>query len=195
MKFDEHVWKGKGAITKNLKGKASIIRTLKQYLPFNLLCQVGNSTINSTILYCAQLWGPSSQGNRNKVQAAQIKAARMITGNWNKKDNIFHRQELLDRIRWPNVEQLVKASTLNTLKGAIEGKTSRGIREMFKITKPMEGSRRQVIRIDFKGNKKRSDNMFSTFASQTFNSLPDEIKHPSITTRNFKNKVKEHPAN
>ena len=182
----EHVWKGKGAITETLKGKATLLRTLKPYLFFNLLCQVGNSTINSTILYCAPLWGPSSQGNRNKVQAAQIKAARMITGTWNSTD----RQELLNKIRWPNVEQLVKASTLNILRSAMEGKASQGMRDLFKITKPLEGSRRQEIRFDFKGDRKRTDNMFSTYAAQTFNLLPEEIKDPSITTNKFKLKLK-----
>ena len=172
MRFEEHVWKGKGSITKTLKGKAALMRTLKPYLPYQLLCQVGNASINSTILYCAPLWGLSTQENRNKVQSAQIKAARIITGKWNKLDKASHRQELLNSIKWPNVEQLIRTSSINLLRSAIDDQTSEGIQNMFKVTKPSEGSRRQEIRIDHRGDKKRTNNMFSTYATETYNQLP-----------------------
>ena len=179
------MWKGKGAITKSLKCKAALMRTLKPYLPFNLLCQVGNAIINSTILYCAPIWGPSSKGNRDKVQAAQIRSARIITGIWNWEAESSHRQDLLTSMKWPNVEQLVTISTINLLKNAIDGQSSKGLQEMFKVTKPREASRRQEIRVDHRGSQTRVNNMFSANATHIFNNLPSEIRCPSMSKRKF----------
>ena len=191
-KFEEHVWKGNGSITRNINCKASLMRTLKPYLPLHLLCQVGNSIINSTIMYCAPIWGPSSQANRAKVQKAQIKAARIITGKWSNKNVISHRQELLTSIKWPNVDQLITMSSLNLLKNAIAGQSSKGLEQMFKITEPRDNARRLEARIDHKGLKTRPDSIFSANTASLFNNLPSEIKYPGLTVRQFKRLVKEH---
>ena len=124
MGFDEHIWKGKTSITKNLHYKSSLIRTLKPFLPFHLLSQVGNAIINSTIQYCAPIWGPSSAGNRAKVQKAQIRAARIVTGKWSREGRICHRQELLSKMNWPNIDQMVTIATMNLMKEAMTGHSS-----------------------------------------------------------------------
>ena len=192
LKFEEHVWKGKGSIAKSISYKASLMRTLKPYLPQNLRYKVGNALINSAILYCAPIWGPSSKNNRDKIQAAQVRAARIVSGKWNKPNKIYHRQELLSHVEWPNVDQLLLMSTLGLLNSAIHGKSSQGISRMFNISKPPTSSRRQILRIDFKGNKSRTATTFSVNATEQFNMLPNELKNPATTQNQFKRNIKQH---
>ena len=191
LKFDEHVWKGKGSITRSVVYKSSLLRTLKPYLPFPLLCQVGNAILNSTIQYCAPLWGPSSESNRIKVQAAQVRAARIITGEWNSEKVRSHRQDLLSKIKWPNVNQIIEIATLNLLKNAIERKASEGLTGLFWVTKPTVNARRNTLRIDHFGPLTRSNSFFSANAVHLFNNLPLHMKNPSLSRGNFKKLVKE----
>ena len=60
---------------------------------------MGNAIINSTIQYGAAIWGATTDQNVNKIQAAQIRAARILTKKWKKKDDGIHRQQILDSIK------------------------------------------------------------------------------------------------
>ena len=156
------------------------------------MCAVGNAIINSTIQYCAPIWGPGSAGSRTKVQASQIRAARIITGRWNREHQESHRQDLLTSMNWPNVEQMVNIASLNLLKKTITGKGTKGIRELFAIKRPDQNARRKEIRVDFKGPKKRLPTIFSAYVTNKFNALPNELKDPKIPIRKFKKLSKEH---
>ena len=195
MGFDEHIWKGKTSITKSLHYKSSLIRTLKPFLPFHLLSQVGNAIINSTIQYCAPIWGPSSAGNRAKVQKAQIRAARIVTGKWSREGRICHRQELLSKMNWPNIDQMVTIATMNLMKEAMTGHSSEGLNSLFKVVEPKVEARRQTLRVDHKGPKTRPISVFSANAAQIFNQLPVELRSPSLTIKQFKKKNKKHTMN
>ena len=56
-----------------------------------------------------------------------MRAARIIIRKWKKKEDGLHRQEILDSVKWPNVQQLITASTLNLTKQAISGQSSCGM--------------------------------------------------------------------
>ena len=77
LKFDEDVWRGKNSLVKRIQYRTSMVRTLKSFLPPQLVFQIGNSLINSTIQYGAALWGAtsSSDGNKMKVQKVQTRVS------------------------------------------------------------------------------------------------------------------------
>ena len=82
--------------------------------------------------------------------------------------------------------------TMSLLNSAIHGKSSQGISRMFNISKPPTSSRRQILRIDFKGNKSRTATTFSVNATEQFNMLPNELKNPATTQNQFKRNIKQH---
>ena len=77
LRFDEYVWRRKTLLVKRIQYKTSMVRTLKSFLPPQLVFQIGNSLINSTIQYGAALWGAtsSSDGNKMKVQKVQTRVS------------------------------------------------------------------------------------------------------------------------
>ena len=114
MKFDTHLCTGKKNVTQAINAKISLLKTLKPFISPKALALVGASLINSTILYAAPLWGSTTKTNLAKIQKAQTRAARVIKGRaWHRPKTKQHRQQLLDEMNWPNVEQIIKSSTAN----------------------------------------------------------------------------------
>ena len=192
LKYDEYLWKEKGSLVRRIQTKTSKIAALRSFLPQKVVNQVGNAIINSTIQYGAALWGATSETNLGKIQAAQIRSARVITGIWKKKDDGIHRQELLDLMNWPNVMQLTTTATLNLTKAAINGEASSGLNSLFKIARPPEGNRNSGLRISHRGKASRNTTTFSANATTVFNNLSAQLRAPELTTRQFKHKVKGH---
>ena len=132
LKFDEFIWKGKNSLIRRVQYRTSMVRTLKTFLPKKILYQVGNSLINSTIQYGAALWGATSLTNIAKVQSAQIRAGRIISGNWRKKRDGVHRQDLMNLMKWQNVNQLINtAVTLDMTEHAISNNSTIGTNSLF----------------------------------------------------------------
>ena len=103
----------------------ALLKTVKPFVSKEALANVGSALINSTILYGAPIWGNTTQSNIDRVQKVQMKAARLIDGKgWNRKTSKSHRQDLLNDLKWPNVNQIITTSILNLTKMAIEKKSS-----------------------------------------------------------------------
>ena len=192
LRWDEHLWKGNNSMLRNIKIKSSLVRTLRPFVSRKLLGLVGGSLINSTILYGAPLWGATSAKNKQIIQVAQTRAARSITLSWNRVGTIYHRQEILNKINWPNVEQMIVSSTLNLLKKAISRRSSSGLNNLFKIKFPNSKTRNRCLRIDHRGTGSNSRKTFSSNAPVLFNELPGLLKDPKLTIRQFKSKLKSH---
>ena len=169
-----------------------MVKTLKKFLPQKILYQVGNSLINSTIQYGAALWGATSLTNIAKVQSAQIRAGRIISGNWRKKRDGVHRQDLMNLMKWQNVNQLINTATLNLTKNAISSNSSVGMNSLFRVTKPSSERRNKGLRVDHRGPLNRSNMHFSANAAITYNKLPPYLREISLTTKQFKIKLKKH---
>ena len=192
LKFDEFIWKGKNSLIRRVQYRTSMVRTLKTFLPKKILYQVGNSLINSTIQYGAALWGATSLTNIAKVQSAQIRAGRIISGNWRKKRDGVHRQDLMNLMKWQNVNQLINTATLNLTKNAISSNSSVGMNSLFRVTKPSSERRNKGLRVDHRGPRNRSNMHFSANAAITYNKLPLYLREISLTTKQFKIKLKKH---
>ena len=192
LKFDQFVWKDKGSLVRRIQNKTSQIAALRSFLPAKTLHQVGNAIINSTIQYGAAIWGATTEQNVNKVQSAQMRAARIITRKWKKKEDGLHRQEILDSVKWPNVQQLITASTLNLTKQAISGQSSSGMNHLLKVKRPPRGNRNSGLRVDHRGKSDRGETTFSANAVNKFNHLPAPLRAPELSVKTFKNKLKCH---
>ena len=194
LKFDQFIWKDKGSLVRRIQNKTSQIATLRSFLPPSILYQVGNSVINSSIQYGAAIWGATSELNINKIQAAQIRAARILSRKWKRKGDDSHRQQILDQMKWPNVEQLITSATLNLTKQAISGDSSSGMNHLIKVKKPPKGNRNQGLRLEHRGKSNRGETTFSVNAVNKFNNLPDQLRDPDLTTKQFKVKLKTYTA-
>ena len=192
LKFDQFIWKDKSSLVKRIQNKTSQIVVLRSFLPTKTLHQVGNAILNSTIQYGAAIWGATSDQNINKVQAAQIRAARILTRKWKKKDDGTHRQQILDLVKWPNVQQLVSSATLNLTKQVISGKSSTGMNCLFRVKRPPRGNRNSGLRIQHRGKPDRGETTFAVNATNKFNKLPITLRAPELSIKSFKNGLKNH---
>ena len=190
LKWDSHLWKGSGHMARSIQVKSSLIKVIKPFIPEKMLFRVGQALINSTILYAAPIWGATTEENRNRVQAAQTRAARIATGEWNRKGKKSHRQQLLDRIGWLNVNQLIATSTLNLLKKSTHNETSFGLKKLFKITQTKANTRHKGLRINHHGHPNKANKSFATNSVIMFNELKPKLRNPQLTSKQFKMKLR-----
>ena len=192
MKFDSHLVSGKKCMTQAINAKTAVLRTVKPFISSQSLALVGASLVNSTVLYAAPLWGSTSKTNMDKIQAAQIRAARVITSkSWQRSKQKEHRQETLNSLNWPNVNQIVTSAILNLTKKATSNKSSEGLNNMFKVFKPQNQRGEPTSRVEHKGKSNKKNDTFSVNASVLFNSQTQDMKNPLLTIKRFKSKLKK----
>ena len=143
---------------------------------------VANNLVNSTILYGAALWGTTTQSNFEKLQKSQIKAAKMVLNQKWEGKKIQHRQETLDKLKWPNVTQISELAILNLVKKAILGRASFRLNRMFKVIYPRHPRGLITITIQHKGPLKRKSCNFSAKAAESFNVIIGSCENLTMPT-------------
>ena len=192
LKFDEHLHKGKSNMQKSLNTEKALLKIVKPFISQKALAQVGSSLINSTILYAAPVWSRTSKSNMQKIQACQTRAARMVANQKWQKGKKSHRQDVLNHLNWPNTYQLATTSSLNIVKKAINGTSSKGINNLFRVSDPKKARSNKGQTITHKGPNGRKNHHFAVYASEEYNNLPATMRNTSITQLQFKKAVKNH---
>ena len=194
LKFDHHIKEGNKSLTKAIFSKMSILKNVKPNVDTKTLASIGDSLISSTILFGAPIWSQTSDANISLVQRAQTKAARMITGmsSWGFKKKRSHRQDIFNQLGWKNTKQLIATANLNMLKNAIENKTSVSLHKMFRINQPAHPRGIITNRVDHTGSATRSKLCFEVQAAKEYNGLPDPLRSPLLTPKDFKALLKDH---
>ena len=119
LKWDIHIRHGAINMMKSLNAKNAIIKSIRHAIPTKALGNIANNLINSTIQYAAPIWATTSKENYEIIQKCQIRAARTVLNQkWHKGSKV-HRQTMLTKLNWPNVQQLAHSATLNMVHRAI----------------------------------------------------------------------------
>ena len=191
-KCDTHLKNCQSNMVNSLNAKNAMIRSIRNLIPKKELALVANNLINSTIVYGAPLWVTTTMENKEKIQKSQTKSARLVLASkWNNGKKM-HRQDLLDKLNWPNVQQIAEAALLNLVKRAISGKTSHRLNNMFTIIHPKHPRGQMTITIKHLGSCKRKDTNFTAYATNKFNNLPEHIRDPNLSCNSFKKEVKKY---
>ena len=135
---------------------------------------------------------PQRRIHTDRLQKAQSKAARAITDWGWKNATKLSRQDMLNKLGWPNVLQLRNTAIINLTHNALSNNSSAGMNKMFKVSLPSHPRSGTSQYITHDGPINRSCSTFSSLASSLFNDLPVELKTPSLSTKSFKTKVKYH---
>ena len=187
LNFDEHLVKGETNMVKKISSKIGLLRTIKPHLPQKAMGMIANNLDNSTIQYGAPIWSTTTQRNVDMIQKAQIKAARFILSvKWAKGKKKVHRQQMLDKLNWKNVQQLLDSASMNLVKRSLKGKSSYAINSMFSQATQRFPRGQITTSIIHNGNIQRKNTNFSALATQNFNSLPPELRDPKLTCTQFK---------
>ena len=189
--YDNHIWAGSKNIVKSLNYKVSLLKTLKPFLPYKAMSIIGNGLVNSTILYGATVWGSTKQASIEKIQKVQIKAGRVING-FGSKGRKSHRQNLLEKLQWPNVNQIIDNAILNQTKRALNNKTSAGLNQVFTSKEPRHQRVNLGTRISNNIPLSETKSSFSKKAQELFNNLPSFLRDKGLTTQKFKQQLKPH---
>ena len=65
-------------MTKSIYKKMSMLKIIKPYVTQEQLAYIGNSIVNSIILYAAPIWAQTTEYNFKRIQKAQVKVSQMI---------------------------------------------------------------------------------------------------------------------
>ena len=93
---------------------------------------------------------------------------------------------------WKNVRQIAEQANLNMTKQAMEGISSAGLNQTFKVSAATHQRGQPTTWVDHKGPASRKITNFDVRSATAFNTLPDELKAPRLTVQGFKNKLKNH---
>ena len=85
-----------------LAPKVGMLRRLKNMLPNELLIKIYQHTVQAHIDYCITVWGYAPSLYIDRVQCLQNRAARIITGNY---DRNIRGIDLVKDLGWFNVRQ------------------------------------------------------------------------------------------
>ena len=183
--MDQHLWKGEQNMIRSIRQKVSMLRVIKPFTSPSQLAYISNMVINSTISYAAPLWATTNTTNIEKIQAAQLKAARQIA--WQKRTKyatITHRQDILHTLGWLNVTQIVNRAITTLVKKATINEASAGINSMFTINIKPNARIAQKFKTTTANTRKRTGRNFLDLGKSLFNDIPVELRDPM--TRNFK---------
>ena len=104
----------------------------------------------------------------------------------------MHRQNLFDKLKWPNVQQIAEAALLNLVKRATSGQASHGLKNMFKKVYPRHPRGLETFTIQHFGDCKRKITNFTAYATIKFNNLPAQLRDPKMSCIRFKKEIKTH---
>ena len=191
--MDTYLWKGESNLTRAIRIKVSMMRVIKPFVSQKQLANIGNMVINSQILYMAPLWALTSQGNIEMIQKAQTKAARQLT--WTRRIKYtekIHRQDLMEKIGWLNVRQMLDQSTVNLVKKAAVNRASQEINNMFNLKENGNRRKAQQFIIETENTTKRKGINILEQGKRIFNQLPIEMRNNTMNDYQFKKELKLH---
>ena len=194
LKYDEHIWEGKSAISKSVYKKMSILRNIRPYVNLETLANIGNSLIGSMISYGAPVWAQTTAKNISLLQAAQTKAARLVAGKrWRGVEGQReHRQQMFENLRWTNVKQLTSAANLNLLKQALSNASATSVNLRFSQSQPTHQRGANITRVDYRGKADRPSGIlrFKPRLNLTFcRTISDPPSSPLNASKFYKKKI------
>ena len=91
------------SLCSRIAGKIAVLRRFRSFVKPNTLKLLYEKTIQPAMDYASSVWSNTKKGNLDKLQRAQIYAARIISGNF---DYINTRSiDLLRSLRWATVQE------------------------------------------------------------------------------------------
>ena len=196
-KFDYHVAEGPSSMVSRIHKRIGLLKCIRPYVSKRALASIGGSLINSIISYGAGVWGQTSNKNYDKLQAAQLKVARVILnqrGSFGRK-KMSHRQDALTELKWLNVNQLEHSAVLNLTKAATAGLSSAGLNGMFKVVEAKHPRGTPQSRIECTDTISKKGRGFRTRAVEYYNNLPPDLTDPSLSPKMFKSLLKKTSPN
>ena len=172
----------------------AMLKMIKPYVTREQLGYVGNSVINSIILYAAPIWAHTTDDNLNRLQKAQIKVARMIIWNPVNSRTIAkeHRQTILTDLKWLNVRQLATSSILNLVRQGASNQSSKGINSLFIRNPRMNQRICNSHKIIIPSNTKRTGKNLLDTGVPLFNTLPFTLRDSKKNKFSYKRSVKSY---
>ena len=188
LKFTKH----SENISASINRTTAIIKPLQPYFSKTKISQIVGSLVNSTIAYCAPLWGNAKGSNTTQVQKCQTRILRRIDNKKKVEAKNTNRQTLFEKYKWQNTEQIIEKATLNLTAKALRNESSEGLNKMFKVSKPKlpRGEPYQIIH--HKGPNQKKDIDFSSRATTAYNSAPKELRNPNLSSKQTKHKIKNY---
>jgi hypothetical protein len=149
---------------------------------------IANAIFNGTLNYLITLWGNTEDRIIQKIQVAQLKAARIVIGN---PCYMQSTSQILNKVNWLSVRQMVIEKSVTIIHNVMSLEKPLGMFKMFKVIKKDLRTRTKpkIERID--GFKPRTQFILEQFYQITldhYNEIPEEIKQ--LNKKNFKNQIK-----
>ena len=173
-----------------LNKKSAMLNVIKPYIAQTRRAEIGNALINSVISYAAVIWGGTKNENIRKLQIKQTKIAKSI-GGWKRESGLNeHRDDLMKRLKWKNVDQIRNTMMMNYVRRALNDELSAETNRMFTVRKAIRGREGATMSIDHKGHLNRKKNTTSERAKSIFNKMPPELRQVNHETKKFKTLIK-----
>jgi len=119
-----------------LSSKIGMLKRLKHLLPIDCLVRVYNAVVQPHIDYCLTVWGGAASVYIDRVQRLQNKAARIITGVY---DRDVNGVSLVKRLGWQNVRERCNYLTCLLVFKSTHGLAPLYMQDMFTFSSALIG--------------------------------------------------------
>ncbi len=167
------------------------ISSIRQYLTQDATKTLVSACILSKLDYCNSLLAGCSQKALRPLQQVQNSAAKLIF----KARSSQHCKPLFQKLHWLPIEQRIKYKTSCLCYHVISGTAPGYLSELLSIYVPSRSLRSsaddRMFRVPRYCREKHGGRAFSFSAVQTWNSLPQSVRHRQ-SLLSFKSNLKTH---
>ena len=166
-------------LSSRLVKRLTALNYLKFICPFKIRKQITESMFNGILKYCLPLFGGMNVGEIRNLQLLQNKSARLVC----RAPSRAHRQDLLEKLSWLNVNQQISYQTLLLI-----GKIRRNKAPDYLAKILTNDSRNNRIMIEFQPSILASRSFCYRGVSE-WNKLPSSIRL-STDRKSFEKELK-----
>lgn len=165
-------------LCKKLAPKVGILRRLKHVLSRECLLTIYQCTIQSIIDYCITAWGYAPGIYLDRVQRLQNRAARIITGNY---DRDVHGIDIVKDLGWFNIRQRRDYFTAILVYKSLNGMSPDYMTDLFTYTHEISAYNTRATAQNILCVPKVNKHIFSQSIQyngpRIWNSLPVEVRN------------------
>ena len=183
LSWNEHVRDSKSSLMKQLTARLIGIKKVSANASFKTKLMVANGIYMSKLVYLIAVWGGAKKYLLRSLQVQQLAVARVVCGfssNW------WSRQQILNKVGWLSVNQLVIYNTVLQAHKTISTGKPAPLFKSISTEHPYPTRRASHGCIWFGDNfqvaSRLSKESFRYRAAQWFNAVPVEVRTGTLAT-------------
>ena len=197
LNWNDHLNSGQGSLLNQLKQRLNSLKSIARTISQKFAKQLANSILISKLNYNLEVWGNTSQENKNKINRILIEAARVVLG---KKCIGRTKSWIMKEMKWLTFEKTYENTMQNSIYKIINSKDDHFFKQYLTNNRGIRNFSQNKVghHSSDMGHSPYTQKSYLYLAINLYNKLPRNItliKQPNLFKKwvkryNFDNKTK-----